>query len=197
MPVRTLRDFFPQVNSVTDGMLKEIFDNTIPESLKNCKIAERTILQFYKGIVQSVLSDTKLFGGEKNEFERKKNWYLNGFPKEFLKAKRENANLNKIGIFSKITVNNKGQIVFENSARLRQQTRELFIRDMDSLLYMGEAELELAKNLFIYSFYKDGFWFGKNSLGQFFSTDFFNHFPEVNSALRLMSSGYFNPNRTI
>lgn len=57
---------------------------------------------------------------------------------------------------------------------------------------MGEDAQKMAADLFMYSFYKDGFWFGPNSFGGFFSTNFINHFPEVVSTLRNINSSMRN-----
>jgi hypothetical protein len=59
------------------------------------------------------------------------------------------------------------------------------------------AAQKLAVDLFMYSYYKDGFKFGPNSFGTFFSSNFISAFPEFIGALRelrynMKSGTYFD-----
>jgi hypothetical protein len=59
------------------------------------------------------------------------------------------------------------------------------------------AAQKLAVDLFMYSYYKDGFKFGPNSFGTFFSSNFISSFPEFVGALRnlrynMQSGTYFD-----
>ena len=83
-------------------------------------------------------------------------------------------------------------IVMKKSARLSQLMRETLMRDYDSLLYMDNpAAQKLAVDLFMYSFYKEGMYFGPNNFGYFFSSQFLSSFPEFINALRTMQFNMF------
>ena len=191
---KNIGKYFQQVNSYSDTMLKTILNNAPLEFLsnKNQANATKTIGLFYKDLVNFALSQTKTFGNDDSQsFEEKRDYYLNEYPNEFLTAKSNNPDISKLGLFSKLTVKD-GKIQLLRSGRMRQQARDSFMRDMDSLLYMGDEGIKMAKDLFMYAYYNEGFWFGPNSFGTFFSTNFFNSFPEVTEALRYMREGMKN-----
>ena len=63
----------------------------------------------------------------------------------------------------------------------------MFMRDMDNLMYMNDTTRKLAEDLFMYSYYKEGLWFGPNNFGMFFSSNFISQFPEVINTLRYLN----------
>lgn len=187
---QTMGKYFQQINPYSDIMLNKILANAPAEFLSNMnqRNAVRVINSFYRDLVNFSLSNTKIFGDDDTQsFEEKRDYYLTMYPTEFLAAKDRNPEIAKLGLIKKLTVKN-GKIQLLRSGRMRQQARDAFMRDMDALLYMGDEGIKMASDLFKYAYYSEGFWFGPNSFGNFFSTNFFNTFPEVVSNLRYMKS---------
>jgi hypothetical protein len=181
-------NYFQQINAYSDDLLETILDTAPNFVVQNKKVGTKVIETFYKDLVQFGLTKTKLFGDdEKETFEEKRDYYLKEFPKKYLQILEANPEIKKLGLFKKIGVKN-GRIILARSARMRQNAKDTLMRDMDTLLYMGPEAQELARDLFMYAFYENGFSFGPNSFGNFFSTNFINAFPEVVTALRNMKA---------
>lgn len=179
-------NYFQQINAYSDDLLEAILDTAPNFVVHNKKVGTKVIETFYKDLVQFGLTKTKLFGDdEKETFEEKRDYYLKEFPKKYLQILEANSEIKKLGLFRKIGVKND-RIILARSARMRQNAKDTLMRDMDTLLYMGPEARELARDLFMYAFYENGFSFGPNSFGNFFSTNFINAFPEVVTALRNM-----------
>lgn len=181
--------YFQQINPYSDAMLQTVFDNAPLGFLSNMnqQRAIKLVNHFYKDLVTFALSSTRTFGDDgTSTFEEKRDYYLNEYPTEFLAQKSRNPEIAKLGLFSKMTVDENNRIIVDRSARLRPQARDQFMRDMEALRYMGGEALQMAEDLFKYAYYAEGFNFGPNSFGNFFSTNFFNDYPEVINALRFM-----------
>jgi hypothetical protein len=180
----SLSQYYPQLNHSTKEMLQFLIDNANLDFLRYSDSATRTIDEFFKGFVQFALNKTTLFGNDDSmTLEQKRDYYLTEFPSEFIRIKNSNEEIGGLGIIKKITFD-KGRLMLERSGRLRQFTRDLYMKDLDSLATMGEEGKDLAYKMFMYSFYADGFYFGPNSFGNFFSTEFVSNFSEVVDALR-------------
>lgn len=176
--------YFAQLNPYVNELVEELFRNSPYDRLDD-KLLEK----FYSELVTFGLSKTSTFGNdENNTFDQKRDYYLYDFPRDFINtitntANKEIANLSAI---RKLRVKN-GKIVMDRSGRLTPAMREMLMRDFDTLLYMDETARKLAVDLFMYSYYQDGFNFGSNSFGNFFSTNFITSIPEVVNSLRDMS----------
>lgn len=176
--------YFAQLNPYINELVEELFRNSPYD-----RIDDRTLEKFYSELVTFGLSKTTTFGNdENNTFDQKRDYYLYDFPREFINtitdtANKEIANLSAI---RKMRVKD-GKIIMDRSGRLTPAMREMLMRDFDSLLYMDETARKLAVDLFMYSYYQDGFNFGPNSFGNFFSTNFITSIPEVVNSLRDMS----------
>ena len=131
-----------------------------------------------------------MLGDDNNAtFDEKRDYYLYDFPKEYLGVLAANPDIANMSIFRKMQVKD-GNIVMGRSGRLTPMMRETLMRDFDMLLYMDNpAAQKLAVDLFMYSYYKDGFKFGPNSFGTFFSSNFISSFPEFVGALRELRFG--------
>lgn len=186
--------YFAQLNPYINSVVGTLFNNA-PSGTVNSKMLER----FYSQLVTFALSKSELFGNdENNTFDEKRDYYLYDFPKEFDKLVRDPANkdIANLGVIRKLQVKD-GKIIMNRSGRLSSTMRDMLMRDFDSLLYMNETARKLALDLFMYSYYQDGFNFGPNSFGNFFSSNFITSFPSVINALRSMtfnigSEPYFN-----
>lgn len=176
--------YFAQLNPYVNELVEELFRNSPFDRLDDSLLEK-----FYSELVTFGLSKTSTFGNdENNTFDQKRDYYLYDFPRDFINtitntANKEIANLSAI---RKLRVKN-GKIVMDRSGRLTPAMREMLMRDFDTLLYMDETARKLAVDLFMYSYYQDGFNFGPNSFGNFFSTNFITSIPEVVNSLRDMS----------
>lgn len=180
---KAMAPFFAQSTPYVDTMVDKLFLNSPYGVFKNEVILDT----FYNELVEFGLTKTKLFGDDGSRtYDEKRDYYLYEYPSEFLKVLAANPQIANLNIMRKIQVK-KGEIILERSGRLTPMMRESLMRDLDTLLYRGgPVSQKLAVDLMMYSFYKDGFKFGPNSYGDFFSTSFLNTFPEFVTALREM-----------
>lgn len=182
MGTKILSPYFTQTTGYANNMVQELYNNHQFGILPDAQLND-----FYSEMVMFGLTKTKLLGDDdRHSFDEKRNFYLYDYPKIFLKVKADNPDIAELSAIRKMEVIN-GQIFMRNSGRLTPLMKDTLMRDFDTLLYMDNpAAQKLAVDLFLYSFYKDGFKFGPNNFGTFFSTNFINSFPEFIEALRLM-----------
>lgn len=190
---QVMGQYFSQTTAYSDALVEQLYDNS-PIGI----ISDDTLNSFYSELVEFALSRTKMLGDDDNAtFDEKRDYYLYDFPKEYLRVLAANPDIANMGIFRKMQVKD-GNIVMSRSGRLTPMMRETLMRDFDMLLYMDNpAAQKLAVDLFMYSYYKDGFKFGPNSFGTFFSSNFISAFPEFVGALRelrfsMQSGTYFD-----
>ena len=190
---QVMGQYFSQTTSYSDTLIEQLYDNS-PIGI----VSDGTLNSFYSELVEFALSKTQMLGDDADStFDEKRDYYLYDFPKEYLAVLAANPEIAKMSIFKKMQVK-KGNIVMERSGRLTPMMRETLMRDFDMLLYMDNpAAQKLAVDLFMYSYYKDGFKFGPNSFGTFFSSNFISAFPEFVGALRelrynMKSGTYFD-----
>lgn len=190
---QVMGQYFSQTTSYSDALVEQLYDNS-PIGI----VSDGTLNSFYSELVEFALSKTQMLGDDANStFDEKRDYYLYDFPKEYLAVLAANPKIAKMSIFKKMQVKN-GDIVMGRSGRLTPMMRETLMRDFDMLLYMDNpAAQKLAVDLFMYSYYRDGFKFGPNSFGTFFSSNFISAFPEFVGALRelrynMKSGTYFD-----
>lgn len=182
---QVMGQYFSQTTAYSDSLVEQLYDNS-PIGI----ISDDTLNSFYSELVEFALSRTKMLGDDNNAtFDEKRDYYLYDFPKEYLGVLAANPDIANMSIFRKMQVKD-GNIVMGRSGRLTPMMRETLMRDFDMLLYMDNpAAQKLAVDLFMYSYYKDGFKFGPNSFGTFFSSNFISSFPEFVGALRELRFG--------
>lgn len=182
---QVMGQYFSQTTAYSDALVEQLYDNS-PIGI----ISDDTLNSFYSELVEFALSRTKMLGDDGNAtFDEKRDYYLYDFPKEYLGVLAANPDIANMSIFRKMQVKD-GNIVMGRSGRLTPMMRETLMRDFDMLLYMDNpAAQKLAVDLFMYSYYKDGFKFGPNSFGTFFSSNFISSFPEFVGALRELRFG--------
>lgn len=150
-------------------------------------MSEIQIRDFYREFMQFVLTTTDLFG---KDFNTKRQYYLTEFPLKARTLIRTIPELQKNPVVSrlKIALRNTGEfsnILYERSGKLTPIMKATIRRGLNMLLYSDNPKVvEFGKDLFMYSFYYNGFNFGPNSFGTFFDATFWNCFPEVISKLR-------------
>lgn len=182
---QVMGQYFSQTTAYSDALVEQLYDNS-PIGI----ISDDTLNSFYSELVEFALSRTKMLGDDDNAtFDEKRDYYLYDFPKEYLGVLAANPDIANMSIFRKMQVKD-GNIVMGRSGRLTPMMRESLMRDFDMLLHMDNpAAQKLAVDLFMYSYYKDGFKFGPNSFGTFFSSNFISSFPEFVGALRELRFG--------
>lgn len=194
LPFSVMGQYFSQTTKYSDALVEQLNNNS-PKGI----ISESVLNDFYNGLIEFALSRTKLLGNDDNfTFDDKRNYYLHEYHKDYLSTLTANPDIAKMSIFKKIQVTDRNEIIMKRSGRLTPMMRDTLMRDFDTLLYSSNpAAQKLAIDLFMYSYYKDGFKFGPNSFGTFFSSNFIASFPEVVSTLRslrydMQSGSYFD-----
>lgn len=152
---------------------------------------EPLLQNLYKSLITWQLSKTKLFGDdEKMTYEQKRDYYLYKFPDQFIKFRDSHPDLFFSGVLSLLQVKN-GRIQIERSGRITPTVRETLQNSFDQLMYSTDPEvINFAQDLFMYSYYLDGFYFGPNSYGAFFSSNFLLNFTEILDTLRNVNPNY-------
>ena len=163
----------------------DLIEAQLPRELndKNTKI-------LYEDLINYILSRTETFGDEKNgkSYEEKRDYYLYQYPQVFSNILRNNPILVSSPAIINLRVT-EGQIIMENSSSITETERATITSGFDQLLF-GENEegRQLAFDLFMYSYYNEGFVFRHNSYGRFFSAAFLNEFQDVMDALTNLDS---------
>lgn len=161
-----LSPYFPQMSSPFIGVLAELKDISKTERLD-----VKTMNNIYNELIAFILTKTEFFGKTENESsEKKRNDFINKFPSYFQRIVSSNPELSKNGFISRLHVvraNRKSPvdvIAFRNVGRLTPILKERFTRDWASLLYSNDEKVrQLAMNLFLYSFYRNGLSFGPST----------------------------------
>lgn len=189
LPIYTMEKFFIQGNKDL-GLGKENNVGILGEIMMNSQkgnMSEKEINTFYREFMQYLLTSTKLFG---EDFDIKRQYYLTVFPKKALKLKREIMELHNNPVVARLKINirNSGEasnITFNKTSSFSPADKAEIRRNLNSLLYSENPKVvQFAKDLFMYSFYYNGFNFGPNSFGTYFDATFWNMFPEPLNLLR-------------
>ena len=190
---KVMSQYFSQTTPYSEALIEVLYNNS-PMGI----VSDDVLNSFYSELVEFALSKTKMLGDDgESTYDEKRDYYLYDFPKDYLSVLADNPDIANMGIFKKMQVKD-GDIVMGRSGRLTPMMRETLMRDFDMLLYMDNPVAQkLAIDLFMYSYYKDGFKFGPNSFGTFFSSNFISSFPEFVNALRelrynMQSDPYFD-----
>jgi len=76
-------------------------------------------------------------------------------------------------------------ICLPKTGKITPTIKAQYRRDFSMLLYSEDPEIRLfAKELFMYSYYLDGFNYGKDSYGTYLGSEYWNAFPEAVNMLR-------------
>lgn len=174
--------YFVEYGSLNQAV-NALHDNSRSGMLKNSYL--RT---FYIDAFKYYMASAEMFGDDIEGYIDKRDWYLNQFPRQFLKVLKENPDIAKIGIIRKLVLK-EGQIVLDRSSKLDSSTVEILTRDFDLMMYEMDnpAAQQLAMDLFVYCMFKDGLEFGPNNFGRFFSSNFLASIPSFIDRLRGVS----------
>lgn len=185
-----LKPYFPTLNRVGMSEVKHIMGQTSTHM-----VTERVLNTYMKAATVYNMSKTSLFGNDSNHTAReKRTYFLYKFPGEFDKFKLNNPDFSRVGIIKNLQVSD-GKIMLMRAARLTPDVREKFMRDFDYLMQHQDPKIrDMAVKLFMYSFYNDGLYFGPNSFGGFFSTDFMLNIPGYRESLERANKQEYNEN---
>ena len=180
---RMLGRYFPQFSTPFKEVLDGKYDNEgnllfegLRQMTKTGKLNVKTINSIYNDLLVYIMSKTEFFGSGMNRrgkvvssAEKRKN-FINNFPAYFKELVNKNEDIAELEFVKRLKVvrNNEKNpvdvVVFKNVGRLSPTLRERYMRDWASLLYMENPKAqELALNLFLYSYYRNGFAFGPST----------------------------------
>jgi predicted NAD-dependent protein-ADP-ribosyltransferase YbiA (DUF1768 family) len=112
-----------------------------------------------------------------------RSYYLEEFPKFFMSNIKTNKKFNNLKIIKLINFN-KGElqcVINNKNKNLKAQLE----RELDSLVMSGDEDsIKLAKDLLMYSLYKDGLAWGATSYATLFTPSFINSFSDLFEDLR-------------
>lgn len=166
--------FTPAFKAVIDG--KEGLRG-LRQYTKTGRLNSKTLNNIYNDLLAYIMSKTAFFGqetslgvdGKVKTSEDKRRDFINNFPDYFNRTLSEHPEIAELEFIKRLRVTkaNKSNpvdtVVFRNVGQLSPTLRERYMRDWQSLLYMGPEAQALALNLFRYSYYRNGFAFGPNT----------------------------------
>lgn len=145
---------------------------------KNGKLNVKTINSIYNDLLAYIMSNLEFFGTGKNRYGKevsvteKRRDFINNFPTYFKKVINDpkNEDIASLGLIQRLKVVRSSEknpvdvTVFKNVGKLTSVLRERYMRDWATLLYMRNPEAQkLALNMFLYSYFRNGFAFGPSS----------------------------------
>ena len=191
--------YFPQF---TDSF-KEVIDGReglrgLRQYTKTGKLNAKTLNIIYNDLLAYIMSKTSFFGQEANlraddkvtTASDKRRDFINNFPDYFNRTLSEHPEIAELEFVKRLRVIRANQnnpvdtVVFKNVGQLSPTLRERYMRDWQSLLYMGPEAQALALNLFRYSYYRNGFAFGPSTFIHLAPTAIRQSIPEYIDTLR-------------
>ena len=206
---RMLRQYFPHFTrpfkevldgkyEIVDGQPVLVFEG-LRKMTKTGKLNVKTINSIYNDLLAYIMSKTEFFGSGLNRSGKvissaeKRRSMINNFPVYFKQIVNDNEDIAELEFIKRLKValhNSKNPVdtlVFKNVGQLSPTLRERYMRDWATLLYMNNPKAqELALNLFLYSYFRNGFAFGPST---------FIHLAPV--AIRDAVNGYIPTLRTL
>ena len=140
------------------------------------------IRRFIAELTMALLSQNSIFATNKDgTLMDKRNYYIHDFPMKY-KAFKEKKNADgslaypevvNLDIIQRITnLDGKG-LKFKNVRGVSDRSRKHFVEELESLLWSKKPKVvELAEDLFMYSYYDNGFQFSHDNFGIFFTTTY-------------------------
>lgn len=175
----------PEMQSLVDRLWKYMQNRGIKYSEDRRKI----VTQMFRDWVGYQLSKTKLFGDDGNmTFDQKRQYYLLDYPGIFLKLKEQIPELNEIDGIRRMTVSN-GMIIMKREGNTTTTLRDFITDSFDELMQSDNDDVQqVAKDLFLYTYYLNGLEFSYMSYGNMLGTEFQRAFPEYIQALQDMNT---------
>lgn len=157
---------------IIDGKKHLIFEG-LRKMTKLGKLDVKTMNSIYNDLLVYIMSKTEFFGkgsnkrGKEMSTRDKRDLMINHFPKYFKKIIEDNPDIAELEFIKRLKTslaNDKtpvNVIIFKNVGSLSPDLKSRYSRDWASLLYMKNPKAqELALNLVLYSYYRNGFAFG-------------------------------------
>lgn len=180
---RMMGRYFPHFSRPFKEVLDGRYDsegNLVFEGLrqmtKTGKLNVKTINSIYNDLLAYIMSKTEFFGsgmsksGKTISSTEKRRDFINNFPTYFKQLVNDNEDIAELEFVQRLKTalhNDKNPvdvIVFKNVGQLSSTLRERYMRDWATLLHMKNPKAqELALNLFLYSYYRNGFAFGPST----------------------------------
>lgn len=183
---RMLEQYFPHFSEpfkevlngkyeIVDREPRQIFAG-LRQYTKTGKLNVKTINSIYNDLLAYIMSKTEFFGSGKNRNGKvvsaaeKRRDFINNFPTYFKQVVNDNEDIANLEFVKRLKTalhndrNPVDVVVFKNVGQLSSTLRERYMRDWTTLLYMENPKAqELALNLFLYSYYRNGFAFGPST----------------------------------
>lgn len=179
-----------EIQEFTDRLMEVMDQNYIYDKEQREYILDTA----YKDFIVFMLSKTHLFDGDgESTFDEKRQYYLYSFPLKFLEFKashpwvKDNESLSRMTVIRKKSGNSI--IALKRQGQQTTTMRDILMDSFQALLYHDDPDAhELAKDLFMYTYYLNGFEFSYTSYGNLMGTQFLRAFPEYIDALRKMQT---------
>lgn len=167
--------------------------------------ADTTVVRrFIAELTQALLSQNSIFAtDEKETLMDKRNYYIHDFPMKF-KTFKEKKNADgtltypevvNLNIIQRITNMDGKGLRFKNVGKISDRSRKHFVEELESLLWSDKPEVvELAMDLFMYSYYDNGLQFGHSNFGIFFTTTYLKSIPKFIESLNSANAKLWNNN---
>ncbi len=195
------QEWFP---GLSDQAL-EIFE-ILREEVKNPLTSKKNttlVRKFIGELTQAILSGEKsIFAtDEHSTIMEKRNYYIHDFPmkfKAFLEEKDEEGNLKypevvNSDVIRRLTNLDQKGIKFKSINGISDRDRKHYIEEFEALLDSDKQEVrDIAQDLFMYSYFDNGFQFSHNNFGILFTTKFLKKMPKFISALNEGNANILN-----
>lgn len=180
---KMLGRYFPQFSQsfreVLDGKYNEqgdlVFEG-LRQMTKSGRLNVKTINSIYNDLLAYIMSGTEFFGdgmsrsGKRVSAAEKRRDFINNFPEYFQRTVAENEDIADLEFIKRLKTarsndrNPVSVVVFKNVGQLSPTLRDRYMRDWTTLMYMDNPKAqELALNMFLYSYYRNGFAFGPST----------------------------------
>ena len=187
-----MRDYFFGARKGFDEMIVKPLLYNQPDT-KSDDDLYKLVDNIYISYIIYTLSGSPLFGNETNSdgsvktMKQKREEYLNDFPGEFRRILSENEKVKSLleGILEVVPDGNRSKIALKDVGSLSKEMRAEVEMRFNSLLYDDDPVVQkLAKDLFVYSYFRNGLQFTHDSFAHLFTTTFLLNFPVYNQTLQ-------------
>lgn len=177
--------FFGAGKHFDDAIVKPILYN-LNEKLSD---EEKTgiVNSIYTSYITYMLSASELFGNEEgSSMKAKRDYYLDSFPDDYIKIIKENEDIRDL-LSTVLQVRNFGsrkRVILQDVGSLSKGQKQDVQRRFESLAYSDNpVARNLAKDLFVYSYFDNGLQFTHDSFSHLFTTEYLTNFPAYTETL--------------
>lgn len=151
----------------------------------------------YKDYITYRLSVCSLFGSETqidgsvSTMKAKRAYYLETFPNDYIKIIQENKDIRDLlgSILQVQDFDSRRKVVLQSVGSLSNGLKQDIQRRFDSLAYSDNpVARNLAKDLFVYSYFDNGLQFTHDSFSHLFTTEFLTSFPAYTETLNSLNT---------